>query len=300
MKNTVLTLSAAALLFALPAHAQDTTHAEKTKQDYVILKVGSDDIKRSEVDAVWKSIFPGGNPPDFDTFEQKIKDNVLRGVASEHIVEKEAEKAGVQNDPEVKERIAAAEKQIVIQEFLKQKAKQLVTDDKLKALYAERTKTPEEEVHALHILVKTKEEAEALEKKLKKGANFEELAKKNSTDPSSVNNGGDLGWFTKDKMVPEFSQAAFSLKPGQVSDPIKSDFGWHIIKVEGRRQSTPPSFDQMKSHLAQELGNKVVGDYINDLMKGEKVTAYDASGKSRELPALPAPEAAPSKPAAAE
>lgn len=291
MKNTLITLTAAAFMFALPAHAEDT-HAEKTKKDYVIVKVGTDEIKRSEVDAVWKSIFPGGNPPDFETFEQKIKDNVLRGIASEHVVQKEAEKSGVQNDAEVKERIAAAEKQIIIQEFLKLKAKELVTDDKLKALYAERTKTPEEEVHARHILVKTKDEADAIEKKLKKGASFEELAKKSSTDTSSVNNGGDLGWFTKDKMVPEFSQAAFSLKAGQVSDPIKSDFGWHIIKVEGRRAATPPSFDQMKPHLAQEVGNKAVGDYINDLMKNEKITVFDATGKSRDLPAVPpAPEA---------
>ncbi len=286
MKSIVKYVSAIALMFAFPAFAQDTSHDKAaSKKDYVILKVGGDDIKKSEVERVWKSIFPGDNPPDFDTFEEKIKDNVLRGIASEHIVEKEAMKSGIQNSDEVKARIAAAEKQIVIQEFLKQKAKELVTDKELKAAYDERTKSPEEEIHARHILVKTEEEAKDIAKKLKNGGDFEKIAKEKSEDKASGANGGDLGWFTADKMVPEFSRVAFSLKKGEISQPVKTDFGWHVIQVEDRRKSTPPTFDQMKDHLAQELDNKAIGDYVNSLMKSVKVTVYDPSGKAKELPA---------------
>lgn len=286
MKNFIITAAAIALSLALPVHAEDT-QPEKAKpnKDRVILKVSGDEIKRSEVDAVWKGIFPGENPPDFDTFDEKIKDNVLRGIASEHVVMKEAEKSNVQDSQEVKDRIAAATKQIVIQEFLKQKVKELVTDDKLKAAYAEKTKTPEEEVHARHILVKTEDEAKKIESKLKKGGDFEKIAKEESQDKSSGASGGDLGWFTADKMVPEFAKAAFALKKGEISSPVKSDFGWHIIKLEDRRKANPPTFDQMKEALTQELGNKAVTEYINGLMKGVKITVVDASGNAKDLPA---------------
>jgi len=278
--KTLSTALAASLLFALPLYADDA----KPVKDYIIMKVGGDEVKKSEVDTVWKGIFPGGNPPDFDTFDEKIKDNVLRGVASEHVIEKEAEKTGIQNSQEVQDRIEAAKKQIVIQEFLKKKAKELVTDDKLRAAYAESAKKPEEEVHARHILVKTEEEAKAIEKKLKNGGDFEKLAKEKSEDKSSGASGGDLGWFTAEKMVPEFSKVAFALKKGEISAPVKSDFGWHIIKVEDRRKVTPPTFEQQKEQLAQQLNNKVVGEYINNVMKNQKIVVYDANGKSRDLP----------------
>lgn len=292
MKKLSIALAAASLLFALPVYAEGAKQSDTpaVKKDYVIMKVGGDEIKRSEVDQVWKGIFPGGNPPDFDTFEEKIKDNVLRGIASEHVVEKEAEKSGIQNSPEVKERIAAAAKQIVIQEFLKQKAKDLVTDAKLKSAYQDSIKNAQEEIHARHILVKTKAEADAIEKELKHGGNFEKIAQEKSEDKSSGMSGGDLGWFTADKMVPEFSKAAFALKKGEISAPVKSDFGWHIIKLEDRRQVTPPTFEQEKDHLQQELGNKAIGDYVNDLMKDETITVYDANGKSKELPSVPEPD----------
>jgi peptidyl-prolyl cis-trans isomerase C len=258
MRNIALTAATAALLLATTVHAEDAKQPDKAKaqKDYVIMKVNGDEIKRSEVEDVWKGIFPGGTPPNFDTFEEKIKDNVLRGVASEHVVEKEADKSGIRSSDLVKERIANAEKQILIQEFLKQKSRELVTEDQLKAAYAERTKGSEEEAHARHILVKTEEEAKEIEKKLKKGGDFAKLAKEKSEDKSSGANGGDLGWFTADKMVPEFSKAAFALKKGETSVPVKSDFGWHVIQLEDRRKVTPPTFEQMKDHLTQELSNK--------------------------------------------
>ncbi len=287
---------ASVFLLASAAHADDKSAAK----DYVMLKVDGDDIKKSEVDEVWKSIFPGNNPPPFETFDEKVRNNVLRGIASEHVIEKEAEKAGVQHSEEVKEHIATATRQIVIREFLKEKTDAMITDDKLKAAYDEHVKATagQDEVRARHILVKTEDEAKDIEKKLKKGVKFDKLAKEKSIDSASGKSGGELGYFTADKMVPEFAKAAFALKVGEVSAPVKTDFGWHIIEVEDRRKSTPPTFDQMKDALRQDIGNKVVTEYVDGLMKDTKITVVDADGHSKELPA-PAPQATPAPAAGA-
>lgn len=301
MKTLALAVTTA-LLLAQAAHAADApatfTTSDKTTsdKDYVILKVGDDGILKSEVEATWKSIFPGANPPPFDTFDPKIRDNVLRGVASEHMLLKEAEKAGVDKDSDVQARIQAAKNQILIREFLKEKTKDLVSDDKLKAAYEEKVRnmagSGQEEVKARHILVKTEAEAKVVEKKLKKGADFAKLAKEQSEDKGSGGAGGELGWFTPDKMVPAFSKAAFVLKKGEVSDPVKSEFGWHVIQVEDRRHANPPPFEQMRDSLVQELGSKAVQNYVNGLMKDVKLTEMDSTGKTQNLtPMPPAPDA---------
>src|SRR5580693_2655945 len=114
--------------------------------------------------------------------------------------------------------------------------KAATTDEAMKKVYDEAAKQieGEQEVHARHILVETEDEAKAIEAELKKGADFAELAKKKSKDPGAAD-GGDLGFSTKDQMVPEFSTVAFALEPGKISDPVKSQFGWHVIKVEEKR-----------------------------------------------------------------
>ena len=109
----------------------------------------------------------------------------------------------------------------------------------------------EQEVHARHILVATEDEAKAIEAELKKGADFATLAKEKSKDPGAAE-GGDLGYFTKDQMVPEFAEVAFKLDKGQISDPVKTQFGWHIIKVEDKRTKPTPTFDEVKA-AAREL-----------------------------------------------
>jgi peptidyl-prolyl cis-trans isomerase C len=302
MKKLLLT-TAISMLIAMPVYANEAVKepaktaeapkpTETAKPDYVIMKVGDISVKKSEVDNVWKSIFPGGNPPAFDGFDEKIKENVLRGIASEYVISKEADKAGVKESAEVKERIANAQKQIIIQEFLKIKTKELVTDEKVKAIYDEKVKNAGEEANAKHILVKTEAEAKDLAAKIKKGSKFEDLAKEKSEDKSNSPNGGDLGWFTADKMVPEFSKAAFALKKGEVSAPVKSDFGWHLIKLEDRRKEVIAPFEQLKEQLKQEAGSKTVSEYVNGLMKEVKISVMDEKGVAKEISSTaPAPTA---------
>ncbi len=150
-------------------------------------------------------------------------------------------------------------------------AKDAATDAAMKKTYDEAAaaQKPETEVHARHILVATEDDAQAALKRLKAGEDFAKVAKEVSKDPGSE--GGDLGWFTKERMVPEFADAAFKLEPGQLSEPVKSQFGWHIIKVEGKRQKTFPPFDQVKDQVAHYVVQKAQSDLIVKLRKDAKI-----------------------------
>lgn len=253
-------------------------------EDYPIVKYGNEQIKYSEVLETWKTLFPGGNAPDFKSFDENIRQNVLRGMVSEKLLYKEALKAGFDKNPIVKKRMEEMQKQIVLQSYMEDKAKTLVTEDQLKKAYEEKVKKSAgvEEVKARHILVKTEEEAKKIADQLKKGGDFEKIAREQSTDKGSGAQGGDLGWFTKDKMVAEFADAAFALKKGEISAPVKSGFGWHIIKLEDRRTMKPASYEESKEELKGEVSEKAVEEYVSGLLKTAGVKYYDESGK--ELP----------------
>jgi len=150
----------------------------------------------------------------------------------------------------------------------------------------------EEEVHARHILVPTEAEAKDIEDQLKKGADFATLAKEKSKDPGAAD-GGDLGYFTKEQMVPEFSEAAFKLEKGQISDPIHTQFGWHIIKVEDKRTKPTPTFDQVRSQLENFVAHKAQAEMVENLRKSATIERLDqpppaAADPSTLNPAAPA------------
>jgi len=275
--------------------AVDKPVAEKPAappKDYTIIRMGNEEIKNSDVLETWKGLFPGSQSPDFNTFDEKIRQNVLRGIVSEHLIYAEATKTGVDKDPDVKKRIAQVTKQVIMQSFMEEKAKDLVTDAQLKAAYAEKVAATKgkEEVKAKHILVPTEEDAKKIAADLKKGGDFDKIAKEKSTDKGSGANGGELGWFTKETMVPEFADAAFKMKKGEVSEPVKSEFGWHIIMLEDRRPVQAPSFDDMKEKLRNELAGKAVQEYVEGLLKKANVKYYDPSGKEKPFSTSLTPE----------
>jgi len=276
-----------------PAAEKATDKPAEAVKDYTIIKVGDQDIKYSEVVETWKGLFPGGSAPDFNTFDENIRQNVLRGLVSERLIYNEALKAGYDKNAEVKKRIAALEKQVIMQSFMENKAKNLTTDAELHAAYDAKVAAAkgQEEVKARHILVSSEEEAKKIKAQLNKGADFDKLAKEKSNDKGSGSNGGELGWFTKDKMVPEFADAAFKLKKGEVSDPVKSEFGWHIIKVEDRRPVQLPSFDEMKDSLKGELANKAVQTYVEGLLKKSEIKYYGSDGKEKPFTTTMTPPA---------
>lgn len=270
----------------VPAQAEPEKAAAAPAKEYTVIKLGNEEIKSPEIEEVWKSLFPGGGAPDFNNFDETIRQNVLRGLVSEKLVHQEALKEGFDKSEEVKKRLQTLEKQVVMQSFVENKSKNLVTEQQLRTAYAEKAAAlkDQEEVRAKHILVATEPEAKELAKQLKKKpADFDKIAKEKSTDKGTAVNGGDLGYFTKERMVPEFADAAFKLKKGDVSDPVKSQFGWHVLKIEDRRKIEVPTFEAMKESLQVELTNKALQDYIEGLLAKADIKYYGPDGKEKEF-----------------
>lgn len=281
--------SAKPIALALLASCALYAAASFAASDYVILEVDGNEIKKSQVDTLWKGLFPQGAAPDFEKVEEPIRQNVLRGVVSEYLLLEEATKAKIDQSPEVQKQLEDLKRKLIVRAFIEGKSKGLVADSEVRSAYdklaAETRK--QEEVRARHILVDSESKAKDLKKKLDNGASFEKLAGENSADPGSKKQGGDLGYFTKDKMVAEFSKAAFAMKKGDVSEPVKSDFGWHLIKVEDRRAATPPKFEEVKEKLKAQLVEDRLGEYVNKLVDAQDIKYFGPDGKERELTKTP-------------
>lgn len=234
------------------------------------------------------------------TTDQNLRSETLQNLIDLKIVEQDAKKAGIEiSDQQVtdyinkmkesmggEEKFQAALKQegiseqylkdfakskLLMAEYSKKKLEELKpTEEQLKEYY-EKNKANLFTAKAAHILVASNEEANKLRDELKKGADFAELAKKNSKDPGSAANGGELGEFSNGQMVPEFDTAIKSMKVGEISDPVKTQYGYHIIKLEEKKT---PEFDAVKATLEQQLTTKNFEDYIKKLQKEAKVEKY--------------------------
>lgn len=281
MKNCRNLAIIAALSIALPTAI---TFAAETK-DYTVLKVDDMTVSLSEVKEAWNSLFPDGAAPEFETFDEGVRQNVLKGMVSEKLLYKEALKSGVLDREELKRRLKNLETQLTIQAFIEEKSASLITDKSLKEAYAQYTAKMknEEEVRARHILVDSEEKAKKIVEKLKKGEDFSKVAKAESLDKGTGAKGGELDFFTKDKMVGEFANAAFALKKDEISAPVKTDFGWHVIQLEDRRPVKAASFDDMQEQLKAELRKKGIQSYIDGLIANAKVEYFDMSGDKKPL-----------------
>jgi len=199
-----------------------------------------------------------------------------------------AEAAKIGDSPEFKRKLAYFRDKLLLDDYLEQEAKRAVTPEAEHAIFDQTVKLmkPEEEVHARHILVDNEGDAKKIAARIKGGEDFAKVAAETSKDPGSKAEGGDLGWFTKERMVPDFANAAFAMKPGQVSDPVKSQFGWHVIKVEEKRTKPQPSFDELKDQIDQHIVRKAQQDLILKLRAEAKIDRTDAAPAA----AQPAPE----------
>jgi peptidyl-prolyl cis-trans isomerase C len=241
-------------------------------EDKVLAKVNGSEIRQSDVALAEEELGPSLAQMDPSTKDE----NVLSFLIDMKIVSKAAEDKKIQDGEDFKKRLAFTRSRLLMDSLLASEGKAATNDESMKKVYEEASKQigGEEEVHARHILVETEDEAKAVAEELKKGADFAELAKKKSKDPGA-SDGGDLGFFTKDQMVPEFSQAAFALEPGKVSDPVKSQFGWHIIKVEEKRKRKAPDFEQVKSQIETYVTRKAQADYVGKLREAAKIERMD-------------------------
>jgi peptidyl-prolyl cis-trans isomerase C len=201
---------------------------------------------------------------------------VLAFLIDMKIVAKAAEAKKIEDREEFKARLAFTRSRLLMDNLLAVEGKAATTNEAMKKVYDEAVKQieGEQEVHARHILVESEDEAKAIEAELKKGADFAELAKTKSKDPGA-SDGGDLGFFTKDQMVPEFATVAFTLEPGKVSDPVKTQFGWHVIKVEEKRNRKAPDFEQVKPQIETYVMRKAQAEYVAKLREAAKVERID-------------------------
>jgi peptidyl-prolyl cis-trans isomerase C len=276
---------ASALLAGSPARADDK----------VLAKVNGVEIKESDVALAEEELAPSLQQMD----PAAKKDNVLSFLIDLQIVAKAAEDKKIENTDDFKKRLGFTRKRLKMDSLLAAEGKAATTEEAMKKVYEEASKqiTGEVEVRARHILVETEDEAKAVVEELKKGADFAELAKKKSKDPGA-SDGGDLGFFTKDQMVPEFSAVAFVIEPGKISDPVKSQFGWHVIKVEEKRNRQAPPFEQVKGQIETYVTRKAQADYVGKLREAAKVERTADAGGAKPDAAKPAEAAKePAKPA---
>ena len=228
------------------------------------------------------------------TTPQGRKEMLDTMVIRELILQK-ASKDGLDKGPEIEEKLQELKKRLIVEAFLKKKVETdaQISDADLKKFYDQNIDKFKagEQIRASHILVKTEQQAKDILTQLKGGAAFEELAKKNSVDSSSAK-GGDLGWFGKGAMVPVFERAALALKEGQVSDVVKSDFGFHIIKLTGKRPAGTRPFDEVKDQIKAALmpskQQEIFQKIKDELKKSAKITVKEDALNAMSEPAQPA------------
>jgi peptidyl-prolyl cis-trans isomerase C len=273
----------AALLFVLPAASgcskNSSSEAPASASDPVIARVNGVDIKQSDLALAEEDV---GADMQAASPEAK-REHLISYLADIIMVTQAADKKNIADNPDFKRRLAFLRSKLLMGYELQQEAKTALTDEALKQTYDEAVKSMsgQEEVRARHILVEGEDEAKAILDQLKGGADFAKLAKEKSKDPGAAE-GGDLGYFTKDQMVPEFADVAFKMYPGQLSNPVKTQFGWHVIKVEDKRIKQPPEFEKVKDQIEAYLARKAQSDFIAKLRQSAKVERLDNAAEQRK------------------
>jgi peptidyl-prolyl cis-trans isomerase C len=277
---------AAALLFTAPLHAQDA-------KDPLVAKVNGVEIHQSDLDAIETEA--GQIPPM--TPDAK-KDYLVSFMTDMILVSKKAQDEKLGDTPEFAKRLQFNRNKLLMSALLDKTGKEALTDEAMHKVYDDAVKQmpAEEEVHARHILVRVpagddkaskaaEDKIKAVIVRLKKGEDFAKVAAEVTEDPSGKANGGDLGFFTKEQMVPEFADVAFGLDKGKISEPVKTQFGWHVIKVEDKRQKPAPTFDEVKPQLEAFVTRKAQAELVTKLRADAKVEKfYKTEGAADDKP----------------
>jgi peptidyl-prolyl cis-trans isomerase C len=219
---------------------------------------------------------------------EAIFDILVERVISTRLLTDAGYAKNLQNSATVLEQMQIIEGQLVARAEVDQLVSTGVTEDKVQAAYLDFLKENPgtDEVKASHILVESKEKADAVIADLKGGADFAELAKERSIGPSAPN-GGDLGYFTPGQMVPEFDAAAFAMEKGAISEePVKTQFGWHVIKVFDRKAGTPPTLSEVRNQIEEQVGAELVNEHVQTLRGAANVETFNIDGtpKAAEQP----------------
>ena len=274
---------------ASSSEAEDTADMEAgTASDDVIAEVNGEPITQSDVDAFIAQVPQLQQQP-----AEQVMPVVREELITAKVVDERVAKANLENDPEVQKRMQQAREGIMRSVYLEQMVQEEMTDERLREEYdafkEQQSASSQEQVRARHILVATEEEVNDIISQLEGGADFNDLASEESTDTASGASGGDLGYFTKAQMVPEFSEAAFSMEEGEVSsEPVKSQFGYHIIKVEDKRTQPAPSFEETKPFLEVQVRRKILEEKLAEWREDADVTVYNEGNSAPGTPSTPA------------
>jgi peptidyl-prolyl cis-trans isomerase C len=263
-----LTVAAGGATLAQQPPAPPAAPATAVAPTTVVARVNGIEIRQSDLDLAEEDL-ANSLPPMSP--EQK-REYLVTYVIDMLLVATAANEQKIGDSEAFKARLAFLRNKALMESLLDQTAKAALTPEAMKKLYDEAIKSMagQQEVRARHILVETEAEAKEILAKLRAGGDFAALAKEHSKDPGSAD-GGDLGFFTKDQMVPEFADMAFKLKPGDISEPVKTQFGWHIIKVEEKRDRPVPPFERVKDQIEQYLVRQAQAGLITKLREGAKI-----------------------------
>ncbi len=271
---------ALSLVFCGPVGAQTpapVADAADTDLSTVVARVGDKEVTLGQL-IVMRSQLPA-------QYQQvpleAIYEPMLNRAIDQILITRAARASGIADQDEVKAKIEEAADQVIAEAYLTQTIASEVTEDALRKRYDEAVagQTGEEEVKARHILLDSEEDAAAVIAELDDGAEFADLAQEKSTGPSAAQ-GGDLGWFQAGQMVPEFSAAAFALEPGTYTkEPVKSQFGWHVILLEEKRTADAPSFEQMHDQLTAEMTRELIQARLEKLRGDAKIERFGPTGK---------------------
>jgi len=288
---TVAALSAALLTAAIglapPAALGQETAAEPAEDaNPVVARIDGEPIYQQEVIELAL-----GLPAEYQAQLQQIFPLLVQRLIDFKLATRAGEADGLADDPDVAARVAAAKERAIRDVYLERYIAENVTDEVLRERYQAYldANPPQQEQRARHILLETEDEAKAVIARLDEGEDFAEVAKEVSTGPSGAQ-GGDLGYFTADQMVPEFSDAADELAVGEYSsEPTQTQFGWHVIKVEDRRDIAQPTFEEMTPQLRQEAARDVASALFQELRSEAEIEVTPAGESLMGAPADPAP-----------
>jgi peptidyl-prolyl cis-trans isomerase C len=248
-------------------------------EDKVFAKVDGQPITQADVAALTPAL--GAQLAQLP--EDKRLEVIVQRIVDMRVIAAAAAKDGLEQSPSYKAKMEQVRTQLLVSEYVKTKVEGEVTDTMVKARYDKDAAAfdPPDEIRARHILVKEEAEAKAILADLAKGGDFAKIAEEKSQDPGSAKNGGDLGFFAAGDMVPEFETAANALKPGEITKaPVKTQFGWHVIKLEEKRKQPVPTLDQVKDQVRQAVVGDLFTQKLEALKKAAKVEIDDAAIKA--------------------
>ncbi len=269
-------LSCAILVLPCFALAQTETTPTEPPADTVVAIIDGQPLRRADVIESASNL-----PAPYQQQMEQIFPALIERLIDLKLLADEGRRRNLQDDSGVRAEVARFEEQAIREALLDQFLKERVTEAALKSRYDQMVKgyQPEPELRARHILVAEEAEAKAIIQQLDGGADFLELAKTKSIDAAAAEQGGDLGYFVAEQMVPEFAEAAFALKVGEYTkQPVKTRFGWHIIKIEDKRDKPPPTLEEARDQIQSELSQELVGTLLAELRSKSEIQRFNPDG----------------------